>query len=493
MNILEKIKQDDWERKNSLVVKAAIVSVIIGALVDIILQKELSLILSIIIGGGMGCSIITFLHYKKKFIHLIPYIAVILVASVMYLIMENSIAPTAYVLLYFILAFAAIYMDRKILLFGVSLGFIANILFTFFHHSELSLELKNYGTIFLLYGLVSILLFFQLQIAKKHADDIVAAQQKTDELLQKNNYIRHTIRANSENLLALIEKVKTQSTENYEASKEIEQSIGEISTGIQVQSDAIVSITKAVETQNESVIQSDELVDHLMNGASKTKELTRNGEKLITNLRNELTHSYEQMEKVTDQMAKLTKLIEETSQFATAIQGIAEQTNLLALNASIEAARAGDSGKGFAVVAEEVRKLADVSSKTATQIADNLKNVISGTNITMESIESTGKNITNNLELAVHAQDTFLNIQKHFEELQKDITAFDSLTEDILQSSKSIEESMNEFSSIIEEASASLQQIASTISTQTLQHNELLQSATIAHESVDQLIELQKQ
>ena len=62
-------------------------------------------------------------------------------------------------------------------------------------------------------------------------------------------------------------------------------------------------------------------------------------------------------------------------QIVDVITGIASQTNLLALNAAIEAARAGDQGRGFAVVAEEVRKLAEQSSMSASQISTLISNI----------------------------------------------------------------------------------------------------------------------
>jgi methyl-accepting chemotaxis protein len=123
----------------------------------------------------------------------IPYLAIFLVGSVLFIIMENNVSRAAYFLVYFVLATAAIYLDRKILWLSSAIGFTVITVLPYLHHSHLPLESKNYSTIYLLFMLVNIMLSFQLSISKKLSENIISAQKETENLLHQNLKIKKTI------------------------------------------------------------------------------------------------------------------------------------------------------------------------------------------------------------------------------------------------------------------------------------------------------------
>lgn len=106
-----------------------------------------------------------------------------------------------------------------------------------------------------------------------------------------------------------------------------------------------------------------------------------------------LQESATTIRKINDAMGMVNVKTQEVAKYSsdikdvvTIISDIADQTNLLALNAAIEAARAGEHGRGFAVVADEVRKLAERTQKSLSEIEAN-------TNILVQAIDEMSKSI----------------------------------------------------------------------------------------------------
>ncbi|MDX8367002.1 HAMP domain-containing methyl-accepting chemotaxis protein [Cytobacillus sp. IB215665] len=226
------------------------------------------------------------------------------------------------------------------------------------------------------------------------------------------------------------------------------------------------TIKKVSDNTLEIALNSSDMVEI----SKKATAASENGSIIVTKV-------VEQMKMITDivtdstsQIFQLDQKSNKISNIIDIITDISEQTNLLALNAAIEAARAGENGKSFAVVADEVRKLAEETKHSASQIASVLHEIQNETRSSVKHMSEGTDKVNEGITLTEEVNVVFSNISQlisdvatKVDEVMGSIQMMAEANEQLVSSSKSVEEMAH--SSVLanqESSAASEEQLATT-------------------------------
>ncbi len=259
-------------------------------------------------------------------------------------------------------------------------------------------------------------------------EDVVAIVEKVsngDLALQAGNAPKHSLMAAMMqmvgNLRQVISNTSLAASGIAAASIELQAASQELSQA----SDHAARQVGAIATASEEMAATSNDISRNCAGAAETShrsaETTHKGEQVVKLSISGMTSLAGQVQQVARTVSALGSRSDQIGAIVGTIEDIADQTNLLALNAAIEAARAGEQGRGFAVVADEVRALAERTTKATREIGEMIKAIQSETQQAVQAMSASVAEVDNGVEAAEDSQRALQEIMARIDEMTSQV------------------------------------------------------------------------
>ncbi len=286
--------------------------------------------------------------------------------------------------------------------------------------------------------------------------------------LVKGNYdgdhetIKNNINTVIQSLSEALQNVNEAVLATASASTQISSSVEEMAAGASEQTQQTSEVARAIEQMAKTIMENTQNASIAAENAKNSGSKAAEGGSVVEDTIKGMVRIAEVVNKSASTVEALGKSSDEIGEIIQVIDEIADQTNLLALNAAIEAARAGEQGRGFAVVADEVRKLAERTTKATKEIATMIKQIQKDTTDAVESMKEGKQEVERGKELANRAGNVLREIIDNATKVTDVAALVASASEQQSASAEEISKNIESISTVTQESASGATQIART-------------------------------
>ena len=296
----------------------------------------------------------------------------------------------------------------------------------------------------------------------KNKDEIGVLSQAVGAMVHSLRELIGEVLSQSESVAATSQELSAAAEEATAASEQVSDTLAQLATGATDQAISVGETSEVIEQLSASAQQVAVNAETVNQSSGRAAQAAKLGALQAEN-------AVQKIEQIRDASAQTAEVIAELGnqsiqigQIVDVIKGIADQTNLLALNAAIEAARAGEQGRGFAVVAEEVRKLAEQSSLSTTQIATLIDNIQRETERAVGAMEKGKVGVVAGVEAVNLAGNSFRTIVEEVNTVAEQIQQVTEAAQQMASGSTKAVKSVESIGVIAEQTAASAEEVSAS-------------------------------
>jgi methyl-accepting chemotaxis protein len=261
-------------------------------------------------------------------------------------------------------------------------------------------------------------------------------------------------------LRELVSQVGSTSQEVAGAATQIAASSEEMAQGMGEQNQQVTQISAAVEEMSASIVEVARKSAEAASSAQGSGKVAQEGGQIVSETIRGMSEISDAVSASAASVAELGKRGEQIGQIIEVINDIADQTNLLALNAAIEAARAGEHGRGFAVVADEVRKLADRTTKATEEIGESITAIQTETDQAVQRMNAGTDQVKAGVEKATQAGQSLEQIVAGAGEVAEKIQSIAAAAEEQSAASEQVSRGVQSVSAVTSQSAEGASQSA---------------------------------